>query len=242
MVVVGVMAILASLLLPAFGRARTAARSVKCKSNLHQLGLAMRIYLDDFGKYPLVSEPIDLSRSTGPWKEWPHDLAPYVCVPVERALSDRSFLCTERFRAQPRLRGPFHDAPDCNAYGYNPSGCAADGDRYGLGLGNPTDMDPAFSLLVGSGRTRLIETSESKVKQPDDMIAITCSNLPDQRSVGPSRNLIEYWPANSHSGGANVLFCDGHVEHGTQASWIEMTDRARRRWNNDHEPHWGALR
>ena len=103
-------------------------------------------------------------------------------------------------------------------------------------------MDPAFSLLVGSGRTRLIETSESKVKQPDDMIAITCSNLPDQRSVGPSRNLIEYWPANSHSGGANVLFCDGHVEHDTQASWIEMTDRARRRWNNDHEPHWGALR
>ena len=103
MVVVGVMAILASLLLPAFGRARTAARSVKCKSNLHQLGLAMRIYLDDFGKYPLVSAPIDLSRSTGPWKE---------CRTI--------WLLTFVFRSKgPYLTGVF-SAP--NAFEHNP-GC-----------------------------------------------------------------------------------------------------------------------
>jgi prepilin-type processing-associated H-X9-DG protein len=164
-------------------------------------------------------------------------LAAYVQVPVEKALSESSFLCTERFRAQPRLHPLFHSALD-----YNASGCAADADPYGLGLGNPTWRDPDWLRLFAPARLRLIETGESKVKQPDDMIAITCSNLPDQRSVGPSIQLVQYWLANTHNGGANGLFCDGHVEHGKQDRWIEKTDRARRRWNNDHEPHPAALR
>jgi prepilin-type N-terminal cleavage/methylation domain-containing protein/prepilin-type processing-associated H-X9-DG protein len=117
------------------------------------------------------------------------------------------------------------------------SGCKADAAPNGLGLGNPTWMDLTWPRVVGSYSLRLIETSESKVKQPDDMIAVTCSNLRDQRSVGPSLNLVQFWPANSHHGGANVLFCDSHVEHGKQARWIEKTVRAWRRWNNDHEPH-----
>ena len=49
---------------------------------------------------------------------------------------------------------------------------------------------------------------------------------------------INSWlPSKRHGGGANILFCDGHVEHGSQARWIEKTDSARRHWNHDHEPH-----
>jgi hypothetical protein len=205
----------------------------------------VRMYVDDFGKYPLLSAPIDPTRSTGPWKDWPHDLAPYLQVAVDRALSDRSFLCTERFRAQPGRGRPLLNpktGPAYNAYGYNGSGCAADAMPNGLGLGNPTWMDPNFSWLVPTYKLRLIETSESKVKQPDDMIAVTCSDLPDQRSVGPAFVLVQFWPANSHNGCANVLFCDARVDYGKQAKWIEQTDRARRRWNNDHQPHPEALR
>ena len=252
LVVIAVIAILASLLLPAVSRTRSSARSAACKANLHQLGLALRMYVDDFGKYPLLSSPIDPARSTGPWKDWPHDLAPYLQVAVDQALFDRDqalfdriFLCTERHRGQAALtrfsRNPKRGTP-YNAYGYNGSGCASDAAPYGLGLGNPTWMDPSWPRVVESYSLRLIETSESKVEQPDDMIAITCSDLPDQRSVGPSLNLVQYWPANTHNGGANGLFCDGHVEHGKQDRWIEKTDRARRRWNNDHEPHPAALR
>src|SRR5436190_20484733 len=194
-VAVGVIAILASLLLPAVCRTQAVARSARCKANLHQLGLALRTYVDDFAIYPLLSSPIDPTRSTGPWKEWPHDLAPYVQVALDQALSDRSFRCTEPHRAHPGRRRSLTNpksGPAYNAYGYNGSGCAADADPYGLGLGNPTWMDPAWSRLVSDGRLRLIETSESKVKQPDDMIAITCSDLPDQRSVGPALVLVQY--------------------------------------------------
>jgi prepilin-type processing-associated H-X9-DG protein len=44
-------------------------------------------------------------------------------------------------------------------------------------------------------------------------------------------------PSRRHANGANVVFCDAHVEHAKQERWIEKTDHARRRWNNDHEPH-----
>lgn len=52
LVVIVIIAVLASLLLPALSQAKSKAMSVKCKSNLHQIGLAMRMYVDDCGAYP----------------------------------------------------------------------------------------------------------------------------------------------------------------------------------------------
>ena len=45
------------------------------------------------------------------------------------------------------------------------------------------------------------------------------------------------WPGTTHNGQANMLFCDGHVESARQTNWVSVSDTARRRWNNDHEPH-----
>lgn len=46
-------AILAGLLLPALAGARERARQATCTSNMHQIGLAIRMYLDDYGDRPL---------------------------------------------------------------------------------------------------------------------------------------------------------------------------------------------
>lgn len=40
-----------------------------------------------------------------------------------------------------------------------------------------------------------------------------------------------------HNAGANAVFCDGHVEYKKFRQWTEASAPARRRWNNDHEPH-----
>jgi len=53
LVVIGIIALLISVLLPALNRAREQANRIKCLSNMRQLGLAMVMYVqDNRGKFP----------------------------------------------------------------------------------------------------------------------------------------------------------------------------------------------
>jgi prepilin-type processing-associated H-X9-DG protein/prepilin-type N-terminal cleavage/methylation domain-containing protein len=87
LVVIAVIAILAALLLPALNRSKIAARSAVCKSNLHQITLAINLYTGDFGAYPLYVTP---RKIPPPWAAsfspvpalgavgyWPEELKPY---------------------------------------------------------------------------------------------------------------------------------------------------------------------
>ena len=57
LVVIAVIGILAALLLPAFGRAKEAARATACLSNLHQTGIALQVYvMDNQNKLPVMRD------------------------------------------------------------------------------------------------------------------------------------------------------------------------------------------
>ena len=47
LVVIAIIAILAAMLLPALARAKETGRSIACNNNLRQLGMAMRMYVDE---------------------------------------------------------------------------------------------------------------------------------------------------------------------------------------------------
>jgi prepilin-type N-terminal cleavage/methylation domain-containing protein/prepilin-type processing-associated H-X9-DG protein len=55
LVVIGIIALLISILLPALSRAQQAAKSIKCESNLRQIGAALLMHANDHKQYmPLV--------------------------------------------------------------------------------------------------------------------------------------------------------------------------------------------
>jgi prepilin-type N-terminal cleavage/methylation domain-containing protein len=53
LVVIAIITVLAALLLPTLSRGKASAKSAVCKSNLHQVGLALNLYVDDYKAYPV---------------------------------------------------------------------------------------------------------------------------------------------------------------------------------------------
>jgi prepilin-type processing-associated H-X9-DG protein len=215
LVVIAVIAILAALLLPALSRSKDQAISVACKGNLREIGVALRLYVDDYRKYPIWEH-------TSGNSDWDLLLLRYSANGIG------IFNC--RARKSPlgwTLTNGF--TPTYNpSYGYNALGT---GENQGVNLGlNGTES--------GEGVTSTA-LPENHVLVPADMIAIgDYPELPEQDGdITGALNEADDVLAGRHDFGANVVFCDAHVEYGKSNVWMKAAPIPRRRWNNDHQPH-----
>ncbi len=93
LVVVAIIALLAALLMPALGRAREKARRAGCLNNLHQIGLSLHIYADDFrDRFPTCGAVDNTQDCAG---QGVGGLAQFARVLVKKSYlaGTRSFIC-----------------------------------------------------------------------------------------------------------------------------------------------------
>lgn len=74
LVVIAIIAILASILFPVFARARENARRASCQSNLKQISLGIKQYLQDYDE----QYPIETVTTSDPNIGWAGTIQPYV--------------------------------------------------------------------------------------------------------------------------------------------------------------------
>ncbi|WP_276607578.1 H-X9-DG-CTERM domain-containing protein [Limisphaera ngatamarikiensis] len=179
------------------------------QEHLRQLGIALIIHTHNNAHYP-AREYLDTSISRLMAYGWPAHMLPYT------SSNTTVFRCPS---TGPEFEGPTNHSPrgypfpfniDIGtsrfSHGYNQWGFAA---FSGYGLEAPPGA----------------EVPESRVVNPPDMIALGDSDgnglfdgdIAFHRIPSPSGPKPTFPPGNRHKSGANIVFCDGHVEWARQS-------------------------
>ena len=198
LVVISIVAVLASMLLPAIGMVRATARQSACQSNMRQLGLCLQNYADDWdGTY--------MSPYSGPSMTWGKTLTEYT--------ED-----TTTLSGQTTNLGPWR-CPENRVQLFRSNEGLNDerGQSYGAN-GYRTYADP---LLLTE--KRFFSRPVGTIRHPSELAAIfeaDCYRLEDSYTDGlnstgkdlsalPDKGtrLVRY----PHAGRTNVLYADQHI-------------------------------
>lgn len=205
LVVVAIIAILAAMLLPALSRAREKARQAVCMNNLKQWGLAISLYTQDYNEYLPPSRD---SRAS--WIYWFDFLSSYIIKKGPQSLSWKTDMFPNRDRndtlknCPTKIFTPNYVYPSSAWMGkvepdyeanadvmpyYRPDGTINEGATVAMKISRITEPSKTFVLIDGFYGIPLI------------------SSIPNF-DPNSSQKVVVY----RHSGGANVLYVDGHVE------------------------------
>lgn len=235
LVTVAIIAILASLLLPALSSAKEKGRRASCMGNLRQIGVGLKMYADDCGRYPYflieptsTELPVSIDIPLQPYTKnyWTNDL--WKC-PSYRGLT--------RYKTNSDSHVVYLNDSWNGSYAYNPAG-TGQSLQSALGLGGY--KNDGYDM---PGR------AENEIRSPSQMLAfsdslsggspvMTFTPEPVAMSSFPGKGAAGFWfLETSHAYSSNFLFTDAHVEFKRIYKVVSTNETARRQWNFDFEPH-----
>jgi prepilin-type N-terminal cleavage/methylation domain-containing protein/prepilin-type processing-associated H-X9-DG protein len=204
LVVIAIIAILAALLLPSLSKGKQKAWTTSCISNLHQIGLGMKMFADDNNElYPISGGNIPwgaIDAGTGK-PSWMEQIYPQVG-------STNAFNCPANVQLPEQYRGPFNYFNGCNAAYVETATLAA--------IKSTRLLFPSAFVLGGDtcgiagGKLQFDPLDADK----DDYSQNCIGGAADEART-------EYWQI--HVKGQNVMFADGHAKWYKGFNGGEMT-------------------
>ena len=248
--VVAIIALLLAILAPTSTMIIRFTYRTTCQSNLHHIGLGMQQYVADYKHYPGHCSAL---RHNYPYAIWPPRIRRYAsergavmyCPERPDAFKWPKILTSttggayateqdaaEWFYEVGEKMLNVHNTPFSYAYNDWGNHHAETPPRPQRGLGGDIRSICNFPELPAAG-----------VVNPSDMIAIGDSQQTGSWDFNLDPGNPWEYPAKVHDDGANIVFCDGHVEWGLQSYWIvpnhdTTTAEAKKmakRWNNHNK-------
>jgi prepilin-type N-terminal cleavage/methylation domain-containing protein/prepilin-type processing-associated H-X9-DG protein len=217
LVVVGIIAVLISLLLPALNKAREASKTTVCVAHLQQIGVAMAMYVNDYRGWPANSY-------------YPLGYPPYG-MGYQDFLSryTKTLGCTADYKYN-YLGTQFGPMARLSWGAVQPTifGCPSDNNEQNLSNCGSYSYNLGLIWLVGSSSwaTGNIWHPAGNYKDQGDTALLVCGG-----GIGFfGQRIIWYYgdlyarrndgATGNHNKGTNILFCDGH------AAWapVDMTN------------------
>jgi prepilin-type N-terminal cleavage/methylation domain-containing protein/prepilin-type processing-associated H-X9-DG protein len=259
LVVIGIIALLISILIPALGNARRSSNTVKCLSNLRQIGIAYQMYaIEHRGHWPVAVHEVGNTKfPVAEERRWPDLTAPFVSSTQQFKYDD-----LETIRANSVVWG----CPEwTKTIEYDPAKFA-DKVRVGYGMNyyplffEDGDLKNLAYITSDANGQRGRYTKQTEWRQASErgLIADSITHvLGTPATFGPTSPMMPFdYSANStgsipagtfyvdstrhlkpntkksvayQTAGVNMLFCDGH------AATVSPKDA----WNAIHNPGKG---
>jgi prepilin-type N-terminal cleavage/methylation domain-containing protein/prepilin-type processing-associated H-X9-DG protein len=217
LVVISIIAILASLLLPALAMSKKRGQQTKCLSNQKQLGLGMIMYIDDNGgAFPGIAS-VHLGYNSADWIYWRTNTALYPSIEKSPIMAETGSVnpallrCPQDVFDAARMTAPTADGPYLYSYSLTGYGTAA----Y---MGFTGNLNRGMSTIF-TGKSKFV-FKQASVVNPSRKIMM--AEEPGGARDNPVNTIAindgRWMPGGDdpltdrHQGNANVTFADGHAQ------------------------------